>query len=177
MDLERFRPFLTILARILLDPKLRSKIDASDVVQHTFMDVYRQLDKFRGKTDAELKAWLKRALLNDLHDLVRKFTCDARDADLETRIDNSRRRLADWLGDSQTSPSSHAARKEEIERLVEAIALLPEDQRTAVELHHIQEYSLKVTAERMGRSFSSVSSLVSRGVAEIRRTVGGTGRA
>ena len=177
MDLERFRPFLTTLARILLDAKLRSKFDASDIVQHTLMDAFRQLDKFRGSTDAELKAWLKTALLHDMLDLVAKFTGDGRNVDVEIPIHNSSRRLADWLSDPQTSPSSHAARKEEVVRLAEAFARLPEDQRTAVELHLIQEYSLKETAQRMGKSFGSVASLIHRGVEGLRKIFGGNGRA
>lgn len=176
MDLERFRPFLTTLARLLLDPKLRSKLDASDVVQHTLLDAHRQRDAFRGSTEAELKAWLKRALLNDLHDQVRKFTADGRNADLEVPIYQSSRRLADWLSASGTSPSSHAVRREEVVRLAEAFARLPDDQRTAVELHLLQEYSLKETAERMGRSFGSVASLVHRGVEGLRKAFGGDGR-
>lgn len=176
MDLERFRPFLTTLARLLLDPRLRSKFDASDIVQHTLMDASRQLEQFRGSTDAELKAWLKKALLNDLHDHLRKFTGDGRNADLEIPLFNSSRRVADWLSDSQTSPSSRAARQEEALRLAEALARLPEDQRTAVELHLLQEHSLKETAERMGRSFGSVASLIHRGVEGLRREFGGAGR-
>ncbi len=176
MDLEKFRPFLTTLARILLDAKLRSKLDASDVVQHTLMDAFRQLDNFRGSTDAELKAWLKRALLNDIQDQIRKFAGDGRNADLEIPIDNTSRRVAAWLSDSQTSPSLRAARKEEVVRLAEAFTRLPDDQRTAVELHLIQEYSLKETAERMGKSFGSVASLVHRGVEGLRKIFGGNGR-
>lgn len=176
MDLERFRPFLTTLARLLLDPKLRSKFDAADVVQHTLMDACGKLDQFRGTTDAELKAWLKTTLLNDLQDQIRRFRGEGRNVELETPFENSSRRLIDWLSDSQTSPSGRVARKESVERLVEAIALLPEDQRTAVDVHLLQEYSLKETAERMGKSPSSVAALVHRGVEGLRKNMGGNGR-
>lgn len=175
MDLEQFRPSLRILARILIEPKLRSKFDASDVVQQTLMDAHKNYDQFRGKTEAELKAWLRQMLIHDLADELRKFGRDKRDAGLEIAIHNSACRTDAFLPGSQTSPSSGAARKEEAVRLADAVARLPEDQRNAVELHHLQEYSLEETAERLGKTLGSVASLIHRGVKELRTLLGGNG--
>src|SRR5262249_36197066 len=53
-------------------PRLCGKLDASDVVQQTLLQAYRGLRQFRGETDADLAAWLRRFLTNCLTDALRK---------------------------------------------------------------------------------------------------------
>ena len=173
MDLERFRPYLRILARVLVDPRLRSKLDASDVVQQTLMDAHKNRDQFRGGSEAEFQAWLRQMLVHDLADAVRALGRAKRDAALEVAIHDSSRRLDAWVTVTQTSPGSRAAREEEAVRLAEAVARLPEDQRTAVELHHLLEHSLQETAGLMGKTPGSVASLIHRGVKGLRGILGG----
>ena len=65
-DLERFRPYLRVLARANLDPRLRAKVDPSDVVQDAFVRAVRAADQYRGTTDAELAGWLRQILVRTL---------------------------------------------------------------------------------------------------------------
>ena len=62
------------------------------------------------------------------------------------------------------SPSRSVARAEEVTRLAEALAALPDDQRQAVEMHHLEGLRFAEIAARMGRSKTSVAGLVFRGV-------------
>ncbi|MCI0457345.1 MAG: hypothetical protein L0Z62_10275 [Gemmataceae bacterium] len=64
--LERFRPYLRLLAQLHLDPRLRGKLDASDIVQTACLQAHRAWEEFRGTTDAELAAWLRRILARAL---------------------------------------------------------------------------------------------------------------
>src|SRR5262249_6635094 len=64
--LAHFRENLRVLARLQIDPRLRPKLDPSDVVQETLLKAHERRDQFRGTTDAELAAWLRQILANQL---------------------------------------------------------------------------------------------------------------
>ena len=57
-DLERFRSYLRLLARLHLESCLQGKLDPSDVVQETLLKAHEKIDQFRGGSDAELAGWL-----------------------------------------------------------------------------------------------------------------------
>jgi RNA polymerase sigma-70 factor (ECF subfamily) len=84
-------------------------------------------------------------------------------------VDESAARLERMLAAEQTSPSQQAVRQEDLLRLAEALARLPEDQRAAVELHHLEGRTLAETAAALGRTRAAVASLVFRGLRNLRQ--------
>src|SRR4051794_12098658 len=71
--LEACRNYLLWIARREIDPDLQSKGGASDLVQETFMEARRDFASFRGDSEQELLAWLRRLLLNNLSNFVRRY--------------------------------------------------------------------------------------------------------
>ena len=172
LELERFREFLSLLARLQLDPRLRGKVDLSGVVQQTLLELHQTFDRFRAWDEVQKAAWLRKTLAHNLIDEVRKLRTAGRDVareqPLEAQLERSSARLEAWLAADQTSPSQRVVRQERLLRLAEALARLPEDQRTAVELHHLRGYAVAEIARQMGRSDGAVGALLVRGLKKLR---------
>ena len=166
---ENYRDYLHLLARLQLDPRLRGKLDPSDIVQQTLVKAHQNRGQFRGRTAGEEAGWLRRILVNTLIDAARKFQRELDlEHDFERVIGESSARLEAWLSADQSSPSEVVGRHEQMLELATALARLPEDQRTAVELHHLRDASVAEIAARLGRSEASVAGLLRRGLQNLR---------
>ena len=166
---EDYRDYLHLLARLQLDPRLAGKVDPSDVVQQTLVKAHQNREQFRGQTAAEQAGWLRRILSNTLIDAARKF---GRELDLERpleqRVHDSSARLEAWLAADQSSPSEAAGRQEQLLRVARALGQLPDDQRTAIELHHLRDQTVADIALALGRTEASIAGLLRRGLKRLR---------
>jgi RNA polymerase sigma-70 factor (ECF subfamily) len=170
--LEPYRKYLEVLAGLHLDRRLRGKLDPSDVVQQTLARAYPALAELRQREPAVLAAWLRKILARTLADAVKHYERDRRDINLERSLevdlDRSASGFAAWLAADQTSPSGRLERNEELMRLVEALAELPETIREVVVLKHCQGLTLQQIADRIGKTVPAVASLLRRGLAGLR---------
>ena len=171
-DLEKFRSYLDLLVRHRVNGRLQGKLDASGVVQQTLLEAHQGFSDFRGSSEGELAAWLRRILIRNLTDEARKLDAGKRDLhrerSLEQAVEQSSANLVAWLAQVQSSPSQQAVKHEQLADLISALAHLPEDQRTAVELHHLEGCSLADVAEHMQRSKQAVAGLLFRALKRLR---------
>ncbi len=167
---ESYRSYLLLLARLQLAPELQGKLDPSDLVQHTLMKAHQNNGQFRGSSEAERVAWLRRILANTLTDALRRFAPRAgkREHSLEAALEQSSRNLESMLAADQTTPSQKMLRHEQLIRLADAIAQLPDDQRLAVELRHLQGLATTEIAQKLNRSVSAIGGLLQRGLRALR---------
>lgn len=52
--LDIYRNYLILIAQGQINARMRLRVEASDVVQETFLEAHRDFPKFRGKTEGEL---------------------------------------------------------------------------------------------------------------------------
>jgi RNA polymerase sigma-70 factor (ECF subfamily) len=171
-ELERYRHYLELLARLQLQPRFRSKLGASDVVQQTLLKATKNLGQFRGGSDAEIVAWLRRILSTTLIDAIRELKGAKRnlavERSLEASLAQSSARLEALLQANSPSPSEHAMQHEQLLQLSAALARLPDDHRLVLEMHYLQGRPVSIIAEEMGRTERSVAGLVRRGLQALR---------
>jgi RNA polymerase sigma-70 factor (ECF subfamily) len=175
--LEWYRNYLTLLARLQIGRRLRSKIDAADLVQDTFLEAHCHFGQFAGNTEAELVGWLRAILAGNLAHLLRRYLgTQGRDVRLERQLaldlDESSRVMGQAVPAPQSSPSQQAARREQAVLLADALQRIPEDYREAIVLRQLEGLTFPEVARRMDRSVDSVKKLWIRGLGELRRALG-----
>jgi RNA polymerase sigma-70 factor, ECF subfamily len=173
-ELERFRAYLDLLAKLEVAPRLRDKVDLSGVVQQTLLEADQGMraEPRSERTPAEVAAWLRSILSHNLADVLRKLKARKRDFrrewSLETALNQSASRVEQWLAAEQSSPSGQAIRQEELLKMAESLATLPDGQRRAIELHHLQGLPLGEIARQLGTTKSAVAGLLHRGLKALR---------
>ena len=175
--LEMYRNYLRLLARIEIGRRLQGKLDASDLVQETFLEAHRNFALFRGSDEPQLVGWLRQILAAKVANLVRHyFGTQGRDVrleqELEGHLDNSSRLLGQELAASLTSPSQQAVRREQSVLLADALEQLPADYREVLVLRHLEGLTFPEVARRMNRTQDSVEKLWLRGLARLRQVFG-----
>jgi RNA polymerase sigma factor (sigma-70 family) len=118
------------------------------------VDALKQLERLQALDTHARKRLLRRMLINNLLDRVREVTAVCRDARLEVSLEEaaagSACRLQGRLAAEDASPSEQLVRKEEGERLLEALARLPEREREALILQRYHGRTLAQIAEHIG---------------------------
>ena len=167
---EEHRAYLRLLADVQTDPRMRSKVDLSGVVQQSLLEAHAA-PRLQAAPAAERLAWLRRVLANNLTDELRKLRSDKRGADREVSLyvscDESSRRL-DVLAGDVSSPSAALQREERALRLAAALQRLPEAQRQALILQHWHGWPLAEIADHMQRTRLAVAGLLKRGLQQLR---------
>jgi RNA polymerase sigma-70 factor, ECF subfamily len=175
--LESVAPYLNLLASMQIGRRLQGKVDASDIVQEVFLEAHRQIGNFRGVSEGEMLAWLRRILAGQIALTIRRYLgTQGRDVKLErelvTQLDESSMAMNREPAAACSTPSQHASRREQAVLLAEALSRLPEDYRQVIVLRHIEALSFGDVADRMGRSVDSVQKLWVRALAGLRAALG-----
>jgi RNA polymerase sigma-70 factor (ECF subfamily) len=160
--LQAYRAYLLLIAQQELDPQLRAKGGASDLVQETFIDAQRLLGTFEGSTGGAWAAWLRELLLNNLADFVRRYRATAkRSVGREVGQpagDSGADRGGEAVADIP-SPSVTAMAAEQAAALEQALGRLPDDYREVLVLRYQGDVSFEEIGRRLGRSANAARKL------------------
>jgi RNA polymerase sigma-70 factor, ECF subfamily len=143
----------------------RNHSDAEEVVQDTFLSLFRKIDRFEGRS--ALGTWLYRIATNaalgkqrgkrvtsevHLEDLLPTFKADGH------RQGDPAALLADW----SSTPESELLSGEAREILEQALGYLPLHYRAVLVLRDVEELSNEEVAEALGETLVSVKSRIHR---------------
>ena len=127
----RHRSVLLNVVAARLDPRIRARIDASDVVQETQLEAYRRLPDYLARRPMPFSLWLRKTAHERM--LVarrRHIECAQRTVSREQPLpDRSTLLLARPFLAGGSTPSEQLARSELVRRVRQAVALLAESDR------------------------------------------------
>jgi RNA polymerase sigma-70 factor (ECF subfamily) len=180
-----YRNYLRTVVNARLGPKLRERVELSDVVQETLVEVVRQFPRFNGETESALVAWLRHLVGEKLADIARyngrikrgggvpPVALDA--AFTVGGVDETggcpEVRMLDLLSVSQTSPSEAASRRELSVLVADALQELPGPEAEVLMRYHAEGESFETIGTRLGLSRKAVRRIWARGLKSLKRRV------
>ncbi len=150
------QPVMNVIYRVLRDPT-----EAEDLAQNVFVQVYKSADRY--KASARFTTWLFTIARNLCLNEIRRRSRHPADS-LEGSHSDSEDQPTRQFEDPKTASPPDTLLSRELEQKVEqALAELPENQRTAIVLCRQEELSYEEIAEVLGCSLSATKSLIHRG--------------
>jgi RNA polymerase sigma-70 factor (ECF subfamily) len=170
------RRYLLHIAERLLGPQLRPKGGASDIVQDTLAAAHVAREQCEAMTPEQARGWLRKILLNVFRQFRRRWQeCQSRDASLEVPL--SGRAHMGLSAPKQERPSIVAHRNEVSDRLKDALAQLPDDQRRAVVLRmETPDASWEEIGQAIGMTADAARMARNRGMERLRALLRGVDR-
>lgn len=139
--LAHCRPSLHEFVEFHLDPRLRTRLDPSDVVQEVQWEVVRRMDDYLNRQPMPFHLWIRKTAYQRLLNLRRDHRRIRRTLEREVPLpDRSSMLMARPLLGG-TSPSRQAEAREFAERLSRAVAELAEQDREILTMRHAEELS------------------------------------
>jgi len=164
-----YRDYLLLVANKEIRSGVRPKVAASDVVQNTLLDAHVGFSGFRGRSEVEVRTWLRQILLNNIRDTRRQYTSVAkRDVRREQSLDDDFPRQDQSPYGHPGSPADLATLNEEFESLQAVLSRLPSEQRAVIVMRSLEQRSFSEIAAQMDRSPNAVRMIWARTIERIR---------
>jgi RNA polymerase sigma-70 factor (ECF subfamily) len=142
-----------------------NKCDAEDIVQDTFLDVYNNIDKFRG--ESKVYTWIYKIALNNSLKKKKEITKDY----ITDKLDEKIEQFADEIPPQVREWSNNPEKAYLINELVTAIRrecmffmtnILTEDQRTVYILKNVLDFSYEEISELLDISKEVIKARLNR---------------
>jgi RNA polymerase sigma-70 factor (ECF subfamily) len=167
----RHRPYLRQIVELRIDPRLRARVDPSDVVQDAHLEAFRRLDAYLRQRPMPFRLWLRqiaydRTLKARRHHLGAARRAVGRELPLPER---SSLMLAQQLFAGGSTPSQQLDRRELARRLRLAVAQLPEADREVILMRHFEGLSNPEAGCLLGIDPATVSKRHGRAMLRLHR--------
>lgn len=162
--LESHRDQLRRQADQALPGRIKSRVDASDIVQQTCLSVFRQISDFQGNDSAQFAAWVRQIHERNIQNAVRD--------QLQTRKrgDGFEESLPqEFAAEQQATPSRHAMQREDAILIEQALEKLPDDERSVLRLRYLEGKTLVQIHDELGLTKDAVVWLLQKGMKHLRQ--------
>ncbi|MBL8818154.1 MAG: sigma-70 family RNA polymerase sigma factor [Planctomyces sp.] len=169
----KYRDRLERIVSFRIDPRIRGRLDASDVLQEAYLDIASRLPVFIESTEVSFFVWIRQRTLQTLIDIHRRHFRHKRDAGRDIRFassqptDGTSLSIASFLVDQATSPSQAMLREEEMKWLQEALNGMNEVDREVLALRHFEQLGNSQVAEILGITPTAASNRYLRAAARL----------
>ncbi len=168
--LEASRAYLLAIANGDLDPVLRGKGGASDLVQETFLQAQKDIGRFQGNSQEEFRAWLRSLLHHRLANFTRRYRQTLkRGGHPERALGGAGTPAQPGQGASSPvpSPSALLMARERAEAVRRSLERLPEDYRRVLHLRYQDELSFQEIGRVLNRSAEAARKLWWRALGQL----------
>lgn len=159
--LEDKEPRLRNMIRARLDPRLRRRIDVSDVLQEVYAAAANCLGDFCRNPKVPLYLWLRGVAQNTMLALHRRHLGvqmrDARRESAGQALFASSLNLAEMLVAHDTSPSMKVNKEQQMQKLAEALDQMADGDREILVMRHFEQLSNAQAAQVLGLDVSAAS--------------------
>lgn len=143
---RNYGPRLLNLIRSRLSPKLRRRVESTDLLQSAFATALRDFDLFEMRQEKSLLHWLSVITTRKVAQLARSLGRERRDPQREVGID-----AASAAAGSRAGPSTQVQENEEQRRVDDALNRLEEPYRQAIILRDYAGLEFEELARRLDR--------------------------
>lgn len=174
------RERLKRMVSVRMNQKLQGRLDASDVIQDTFVEAARALESYLDSPKISVFMWLRKLAGEKLIQAHRKHLgAEKRTAHREQAIFGgvpaaTSQVIAIQLSGKLTSPSIAAQKQESKDELMQALEQMGEIDREILMLRHFEQLSNKETAEVVGMNYEAVKKRYIRALDKLRELMMGT---
>ena len=162
------------IVRIRMGQELRSKQESMDIVQDAFISALRSLENFTYQNEGDFLRWMSKIVENRIRDNLEKLHANKRDIRKEIPLNNTsatQDTFARTIGPiDNTTPSLIISRREDLNRLEEAINKLKPEYREVIILTKMENLSYKEIADKLGKTPDTVRMLLSRALTKLSRS-------
>lgn len=172
---EAHRTRLCKMVKTRLNPQIQGRVDASDVVQDSFLEATKRLREYVEAPKAPLFLWLRQILGHKIIDVHRRHLgADARNAELEISLQQQRPQassvcIAAQLIGNVSTPSRLAIREETRVALQDAINQMDSQDREILVLRQFEELSNIEAAAELGIEPAAASKRFVRALQRLQR--------
>lgn len=177
--LEQHRERLLRMVRLRMHPQVRTRVDASDVIQEAYIEAVRRVGEYVEDPQVPFFVWLRRMTGQRLMK-AHRFHLDAQRRDVRRQVrgasddvpEASVVAMVELLAGDGTTPTRAAARSELRERIRDLLGELSPTDREVLCMRHFEDLSNEEVAHELDLSKHAASKRYIRALRRLRELVG-----